>query len=191
MIRGNLKIFALEVVYIIGLLVMLILPLFSVKGYSVIRNTLSDLGAQHIPGGWIMNCIFVSLAICSVVAGWGFYKDFMLHRIALVLLGISLTLIAFFNHSPVNPDMQYNLMEDGLHAYFASTGGLSFIILSIATSFILEKQQDRVLAFAAGISVVLLSLLMSEAIRYAGVWQRLIFLISFGWMIYNFKTRES
>jgi hypothetical protein len=31
---------------------------------------------------------------------------------------------------------------------------------------------------------------MSKAIQTAGVWQRLSFIISFGWMIYSFKIRE-
>ena len=58
-------------------LVMFILPLFSVPGYSIIRNTLSELGAQFAPYAWIMNFIFVSLALGSVIAGWRYFEGFM------------------------------------------------------------------------------------------------------------------
>jgi hypothetical membrane protein len=169
---------------------MFILPLFSVTEYSLIRNTLSDLGAQSAPYAWIMNSVFVSLAAGSIIAGWEYFEGLMLQRIILVLLGISLLLMAFFNHAPVTPDIKFNIREDGWHAYFACTTVFSFTILSITTSFILERPQERLLARAAGISVVFLSVLMSEADQLAGVWQRLIYIISFGWMIFSFKTRE-
>jgi hypothetical membrane protein len=183
-------IMVLEAACILMLLAMFILPLFSVPEYSLIRNTLSELAAQSAPYAWVMNIIFVSLALGSVIAGWEFFEGFVLHRFILVLFGISLTLMAFFNHAPVNPDIQYNIREAGWHAYFACTTGLSFIILSIATSFILEKQHERQLAISTGISVIFLSVLISEADQAAGVWQRIMYLIYFGWMICSFKTRK-
>lgn len=186
----NWGIITLVTVYILVILGMFILPLFSAPEYCIIVNTLSELGAQFAPNAWIMNLIFVSLALGSVIAGWRYFEGLIPHRVFLVLFGISLMLMAFFNHAPVNPDIQYNLKEDGWHAYFACTAELSFIILSIATSFILEKHQERLMAIAAGISAIFLSVLISEANRSAGVWQRLQFIISFGWMIYTFKARD-
>ncbi len=170
---------------------MFILPLFSVPEYSITRNTLGELGAQSAPGAWIMNSVFILLGLGSVIAGWSFFDGFVLHRIILVLFGISLTLTAFFNHAPVDPDIQYNIREAGWNAYFTCTAGLSFIILSIGTSFIQERQSDRQLAICAGISAIILSILMSEADKSAGVWQRFLYLISFGWMICTFKARGS
>jgi hypothetical protein len=67
---------------------------------------------------------------------------------------------------------------------------LTFIILTISSTFIPEKQSDKLLAIVTGVSVLFLSVLMSKAPQTAGVWQRLSFIISFGWMIYSFKTRE-
>ena len=180
----------LEAAYILMLLTMFILPLFSVTGYSLIRNTLSDLGAQSAPNAWIMNSVFVSLAAGSVIAGWEYFEGFMLQRIILVQLGISLILMAFFNHAPVIPDVKFNIREDGWHAYFECTAIFSFIILCLTTSFIVERPHKRLLARTTGISVIFLSFLMSETGQLAGVWQRLMFIISFGWMICSFKTRE-
>lgn len=176
--------------YILLLLVMFILPLFTSPGYSISRDTLSELGAQNTPHAWIMNFVLVSLALCSVIAGWRFFEGSFTHRFILVMFGISLALSAFFNHAPVNQEIKYNFIEDEWHLYFISTASLSFIILSIATSFILEKQRDRLLAIAAGISAIIISILTTEADQYAGIWQRLMFIISFGWMIYIFKSGE-
>ncbi len=186
----NRGIVVLAAACILALLVMFFLPLLSVHEYSIIRNTLSELGAQYAPYAWVMNFTFVSLAAGAVIAGWRYFEGFMLHRIILILFGISLTLTAFFNHGPVNPDIQYDIREEGWNAYFACTAALSFIILSLATSFILEKKQDKLLAMVAGISAIFLCVLISEEDRTAGVWERIMFIISFGWMIHNFKTRE-
>ncbi len=188
--KRNCEIIVLKAAYILVLLTMFILPFFSVAEYSIIRNTLSELGAQAAPNAWIMNLMFVSLAIGSVIAGWGYFNCHMFQRIILLLFGISLILLAVFNHAPVNPETQFDIMEDGWHSYFACTAVFSFTILSITTGFILEKPQERFVAMATGISAIFFSVMMSEADQLAGVWQRLIFIISFGWMICNFKTRE-
>jgi hypothetical membrane protein len=183
-------IMVLAAAYILVLLVMFVLPLFSVPDYSIIRNTLSELGAQSSPHAWIMNITFVSLAIGSVIAGWAYFEGFTLHRIALVLFGISLVLTALFNNSPVDPDIRYNITEAGFHVYFACTAVLSFTILSIATSLIMERQLERLLAVAAGLSAIILSVLTSESYQLAGVWNRLLFIIPFGWMIFNLRIRD-
>lgn len=183
-------IIVLTTAYILMFPVIFILPLFRKPEYSIIENTLSELGGQSEPDAWIMNFIFISLAIGSVIAGWRYFESFMLHRIVLVLFAISLILAAVFNHAPINPDAQYNIREDGWHSYFACTAAISFFILSIATSFIADKQIERIMAIAAGLSVIFLSVLMSEADWAAGIWQRLIFIIVFGWMIYSFRTEE-
>jgi len=178
----------LEGAYILLLLAMFILPLFKAPEISITRNTLSELGAQFSPYSWIMNAIFAALALSAVISGWGCYEGFVFLRIILVLFGISLVLSAIFNQAPVNPEIRYNIREDGLHLYFACTTWITFIILTFSTALILEKQADRLLAVITGISAVLLSLLTTEADHTAGVWQRLLFVISFGWMIYTYKT---
>lgn len=182
------NIILLEGSYILLLLAMFILPLFTAPEISIGGNTLSELGAQFSPYSWIINSIFAVLAITAVIAGWGCYEGFVFLRIILVLFGVSLLLSAIFNHAPVNTEINYNIREDGLHLYFACTTWITFIILTFSTALILEKQTDRLLAVITGVSAVLLSILASEADRTAGVWQRLLFIISFGWMIYTYKT---
>ena len=174
--------------YMLILLAMFILPFLMVPDQSLIRNTLSELGAQFSSYSWIMNSIFTVLALSSVISGWGCFEGFVFQRIILVLFGISLILASIFNHAPTDPDIQYNISEDGWHMYFICTSWLAFVILSFSTALILEDPSDRLLSIAAGITVLLLLLLTFEAENAAGIWQRLLFIISFGWMIYTFKT---
>jgi hypothetical membrane protein len=186
----NRKILILVSAYVLLLLVMFILPVYSTPVYSIISNTLSQLGAQNTPNAWIMNFTFVSLGIGSIIGGWKYFEGFAFQRLFLILFGISLIFAAFFNHAPVNTLTQFNISEDGWHSYFIFTNGLTFIILTVSSAFIIEKQADKLLAIVAGISVLFLSVLMSEVNQAAGVWQRLSFIISFGWMIYSFNARD-
>jgi hypothetical protein len=188
--KKNNKILMLRASSILLLLVMFLLPLFSDPEYSIITNTLSDLGAQYAPNGRIMNFVFLLLASCTIYSGWENYRGFIPHRIFLLLFAFSLALAALFHHAPINPAIQYNIIENGWHNYFINTTGLSFALLSIASGFIPEKEKERTLALAAGMSVILLTVMMSEAERFAGIWQRLLFIIAFGWLIYNFRTKD-
>ena len=66
----------------------------------------------------------------------------------------------------------------------------AFSILSIATSLIQERQYNKLIAGAAGISAMILLVLTTESEHFAGIWNRLLLTISFGWMIYCFNTIE-
>jgi len=187
----NPNILILVAAYCLSILVMFILPFYSTPEYSLISNTLSQLGAQNTPNAWIMNFTFVSLGIGSIIAGWRRLEGFAFQKLFLIIFGISITLAAFFNHAPVNAIIQYNILEDGWHSYFIFTAGLTFVILTFSTTFILETHAARLLTTAAAVSVIILSILMSEVAQAAGVWQRLFFIISFGWMIYSFRAGKS
>jgi hypothetical membrane protein len=183
------KILLLAGAYTLMLLVMFILP-FGIPDYSIVMNTLDDLGAQAAPYAWIVNFTFISLAIGSLVAGWSYFEGYAFHRSMLVLSGISQVLAALFNQAPLDPHISYNIAESGLHEYFSCSAVFSFSILSIATAFILERQYNKLLAASSGLSVIILLILTSESDHMAGIWNRLLLITAFGWMIYCFKTTE-
>jgi hypothetical membrane protein len=181
-------IYLLTGAYVLMLMAMFILPFFMVPDHSIIRNTLSELGAQFSPYSWIMNSIFAALALSSVISGWGYFEGFVFQRFILLIFAISLTLAAIFNHAPVSSDIQYSIIEDGWHSYLMNTTWLSFIILTFSTALIPEKPVNRPYSVITGLSAILLLLLFTEADGTAGIWQRLQFIISFAWMMYTFKT---
>jgi len=172
------------------LMAMLILPFFMVPDHSIIRNTISELGAQVTPYSWIMNTIIAALAVSSVMSGWRYYEGYVFQRIILLLFGIALLLAAIFNHAPVNPEIPFNIIEDGWHSYLMNTTWLSFIILTFSTVLIPEKPVSKPYSVMTGISAVLLLLLVTEADQTAGIWQRLQFIISFAWLISTFKKTD-
>jgi hypothetical membrane protein len=179
------KIFILA--YLILILVMFILPFFTAKGYSIISNTTSQLGAQKTPNSWIMNGTFALMGLTSIYAGWSHYSQWF-HKILLLIFGISLVFTAIYSHAPINSDLIFSTKEDELHSLFASITGFSFTVLAIATGLIKKETSELFLPIIIGILATVLSLMMFKIENYMGIWQRLLFIISFGWLVYEFKN---
>jgi hypothetical membrane protein len=173
--------------YFILIVVMFLLPFYSFQEYSIAKNTTSQLGAQNTPNSWIMNSTFVLMGLCSIYFGWLHYRNYWFHRIVLVCFGGSLILTAFFSHAPIDISLQFNEWEDQMHSVFAFITGFSFTILAISTAIIKTVKIEKVIPITVGILATILSILMFSIDEFMGIWQRLLFIISFGWTIYEFK----
>ncbi|UNC92199.1 DUF998 domain-containing protein [Candidatus Contubernalis alkaliaceticus] len=173
-------------VYIIMVLVIFILPFFSSEGYSIIYHTTSQLGAQMTPNAWVMNIVFFFLGIACIIESWLYLKKYWFQKILLTIFGLSLIFTAIFKHAPIHMDLVYDLREDQLHSFFASMVGFSFTIFAFSAAFIELKPARRLLAVLAAVIAVCFSLLIFNTV-YAGIWQRLMFIISFAWLIIFLK----
>jgi len=174
-------------VYCLLLLVMFILPYYSAEGYSILKNTTSQLGAQNTPNAWIMNLTFCLLGIACIFEAWLYLKGFWIHKILLTIFGTGLLLTAIFQHAPIVEGMPFRDFENTLHSLFATIVGFSFTLFAVSAAFIEENNSKRVLAVLAGLIAMGLSILMFNVTDYAGLWQRLIFMISFAWLIFFFE----
>lgn len=67
--------------YILLLIVMIVLPFFSVPSFVIWKNTTSHLGAQNAPNSWIMNLTFILLGITTFFEAWKKLGDYLFHRI--------------------------------------------------------------------------------------------------------------
>jgi hypothetical membrane protein len=182
----------LPAVYILMFLVVFILPFFSVREYSILKNTTSHLGAQGAPYAWVMNMVFALLGIATIVDGWMRLSKYWVHKVVLTIFGISLVLTAFFQHAPIVPGVEFNILEDDLHSKFASITGFSFTIFTIAAAFIESTNRRKVIAVVMGIIAILLSILIFNVAELAGVWQRMMFIIMFAWlMIFLYSRTDS
>ena len=111
-----------------------------------------------------------------------------MHRVLLIVFGLSLIGAGIFSHTPINTEMAYSQTEDFYHSIASSLTGFSFTIFAISSAFIESKNKRKVIAVLVGFIAVGLSILMMNLPQYAGIWQRLIFTISFTWIIYFFNN---
>ena len=174
----------LPIAYIIMLLVIFILPFFSVEEYSIMRNTTSQLGSQDSPNAWVMNTVFALLGISAMIDGWRYMSGYWLHKLAIIVFGLSLVMVAFFQHAPIIPDASFSVYEDNMHSTFATITGFSFVFLAVSAGFIEASRKRQILAFSIAVIAGLLSWLIFNIEELAGVWQRLMFIIMFAWLMY-------
>lgn len=172
------------------LIALFILPVWMAPGYSIVRNTISELGAQSLPYSWIINSLLAALAIGTVTAGWRCYEGYVFQRIYLSIFSSSLLLAALFDIIPVGGYLLYINPEEGWHSYIMQTAWLSFIILTFSTALIAEKPGNRKWSVISGLSAISLLLLVNEADQVAGIWQRLQFILTYSWMIFTFKSMD-
>ncbi|MBL6447783.1 DUF998 domain-containing protein [Fulvivirga sp. 29W222] len=176
--------------YVLLVMVMFLLPAFSASDYSLVQNTTSQLGAQATPNAWIMNITFVALGLSSIVAGWKFLKNYWIQQIILVVFGFSLVMVAIYRHAPIDITVGYDNHQHRIHSLFASITGFSFTVFAFSMAFVFKHMYDRWIAMLVGIFAVLLSILMFSIADFAGIWQRMIFVMSFGWLIYIFSSKR-
>ncbi|MDP3965028.1 MAG: DUF998 domain-containing protein [bacterium] len=174
-------------VYILLLFIMFILPYYSAEEYSILKNTTSQLGAQHAPNAWIMNITFCLLGIACMLEAWIYLKTFWVHKILLTIFGTGLILTAVFRHEPIIEGIPYNDFESALHSLFATIVGFSFTLFAISAAFIEKRNSKKLLAVLVGLIATGLSVLMITVTDYTGIWQRLIFIISFAWLMLFFE----
>lgn len=176
--------------YILMLFVIFILPFYSLKDYTILKNTTSHLGAQNTPNSWIMNVTFISLALTSIWVGWKFLGKYWFQKISLLIFGIALSMTAIFQHAPIDPALEFSIQEDKMHSFFANITGFSFSAFAVSLGFVTKRKKHRILAFTVTVLAPLLSALMfykpTEGLM--GIWQRCIFIGMFGWMIYAFTN---
>jgi len=176
--------------YIILLFVMFLLPFFSASGYSIVTNTTSQLGAQNTPNSWIMNLTFVLLGLACIWESVNYLKTYWINKTLLIVFGLGLIFTAIFQHAPIDLNLPYDLLKDQLHSFFASLIGFSFTAFSFSATFIESTRKRKIIAFLMGFIASGLSFLMFSLTEYTGIWQRMMFIISFAWIIFFFKRRK-
>lgn len=174
-------------VYLLLLLVMFILPFYSAEGYLISKNTTSHLGAQNTPNAWIMNITFSLLGLACMVEAWFHLKKLWFQKILLSIFGLALIFIAIFQHAPIVEGIPYSELEDNLHSVFALAVGFSFTVFAFSIGFFEKRKIEKIFAISVGLIAPGLSLLIFYVADYSGLWQRMIFIITFAWLIFLFE----
>jgi hypothetical membrane protein len=171
-------------------LAMFILPYFSVDSYAIAKNTTSHLGAQKAPNAWIMNLCFLVTGLSCVIEAWLHLKNWVFQKYVLSIFGVSFFLTGFFRHAPIVEGISYNLLQEQLHSVFAWINGFSFTLLVVSVIFIEKKRFSQLVDSVVALFLTLLSLLMVYLSDYSGIWQRIIFIISFVWLLFFLKRMK-
>ncbi|MCB0703636.1 MAG: hypothetical protein KDC55_13090, partial [Ignavibacteriae bacterium] len=94
-----------------------------------------------------------------------------------------------FHHAPIDALTPFNKHQDDLHSLFATTTGISFILLAVSTAFLQTGRMHMILALSIAILACLFSILIFRFPQLAGIWQRSLFVLSFGWLLYEWSRK--
>lgn len=172
------------VVYILMVLAAFILPFFSSESYSITQNSLSELGAQATPGNWIMNIVFVLLAIATILLGTKALRRFWFPLYLLYFFALALGLTAIYKHAPLE-DVFFSQREHLLHSIFSFIAGIAFSVYCVVVSFYIKGKVQSASAIFMFCLAVALPLFIIQVPEYRGIFQRLLFLTAFGWLFYS------
>jgi hypothetical membrane protein len=174
-------------VYFLMIIVAFVLPGFSSEGYSIIQNSMGELGAQATPGNWIMNVVFILLSIVTILLGTKVLRQFWVPLYLLYFFAISLFFTAIFKHSPITNSI-FLEGEHIAHSVFSLITGTAFSGYCIAVAFMIKRPVERASAIFMLCIAVGLSLLILELPEYKGIFQRVLFITAFGWLFYSLVT---
>ncbi|OIQ18747.1 DUF998 domain-containing protein [Lacinutrix sp. MedPE-SW] len=181
-------------IYFLFLVVMYVLPFFSFSEYSLIENTVTELGSQNVPGNWIANSSIILLGVATFFLGLITLKTNVIQNIALFFFSFSFILTGVFEMAgPYYNQQNYNYIQDGFHSLFSTITGFAFCFFCALLLMVLKTKKDKIqtltmLGFA--ISATFLIITFPE---YKGIIQRILFTAAFSWLFFalvSFKRKE-
>ncbi len=172
----------------VALLLALILAAHAVAPdtYRWTQHTMSHLGAQVYEYANIMRLGFVSYGALILVAA--ILKVMKAVRTAwphsfIGIYGFAILLTGFFSTSPFLPGAQFSVPEANLHSIFATLSGIAISTAMVAFAIMHRSRLPRII----DVVTLVLTILMSGAFfafgDVAGVFQRLLWLVGFAWLI--------
>lgn len=159
--------------------------LLAAPNYSIVSNTLYELGAQTAEFAWIARLGFIGF---GVLLAWHYSGDlvhvqrFWAQAILLLLYGSSIALTGMFSTAPIEGGVTFSEPEAILHSMFAALAGVCLSLSILMSAWQTPSTEDRrrhvfALVFVVGTSVVYA--LLPE---YQGISQRLLWAGGLWWL---------
>jgi hypothetical membrane protein len=163
----------------------LVAHIFSTDQYDWMKNTISDLGAQGYGGKLIMQIGFLSFGLILSV---GLLLNGLSWRTTPILIyGLCVALTGIFCTKPFFDVDSYSTTQSTLHSTFAQIAGVAFSIGMLAQLVFASDKQAKIIHLAFFVLVIALSVAFGVLKNNQGIAQRLLYLVSFIWLIKYFK----
>lgn len=153
--------------------------------YQWKQNTISDLGAQYTKNNAIMRVGFV---LFGFIVSLGIIINGLKWRtVCLLVYAISVALTGFFSTKPYYGNATYSILEHELHGVFAQIAGITFSLQIMIEILLSTLVKMKLLHTIFLILVIVTSLSFGLFDTYTGIIQRILYLISFLWLLFIFN----
>ena len=153
-------------------------PLYTIDGYSIVSNLISELGAQHTQNNYIMIIAFVLLGGSIAIDG---FRKFRIALLPFILFGVAMAIVGIFPHRPIDTSLNFNSTYHNLHGIMASFAGTVITAGFIWQGF-LGSGREKIICFYMAAVAILFPILMLSSPNYQGIIQRLMYLQILGWL---------
>lgn len=166
-----------------SLLCVALAPTLMTESYSIIEQSISESAAQGVQGAWLARAglLLFGLGVLALAGAagdrWGVWGR-MAHR----GFGVAIISSAVFAHMPWE-NLPYDQFEDLLHSIASFVVGLGFVMGVVFVGIARWRPAWWLRAFdgLAIVASVVIPIVMFTADGYAGLVQRLMFLIAYVW----------
>lgn len=159
--------------------------LFSSDNYDWTKNTISDLGAQGYSRKLIMQTGFL---VFGLTLAFGIALNGISWRtVPILLYGLCVALTGIFCTKPFTDPGTYSTTQATLHSTFAQIAGVTFSIGILIQMFFAEGNYSKYMHLVFFVLVIGLSMTFGLVNNYQGIIQRLLYVVSFIWLIKYYK----
>jgi hypothetical membrane protein len=159
--------------------------IFSAENYDWTKNTISDLGAQGYEKKLIMQIGFLAFGL-SLTTGL-LLNGLTLRTIPILIYGLCVALTGIFCTKPFTDITIYSTTQSTLHSTFAQIAGITFSVGILTQIFFTSDNKTKYIHIVSFILVIGFSSLFGLLKNYQGIAQRLLYLVSFIWLIKYYK----
>lgn len=167
-------------------------PLVVAEDYDWVRNSISESAAQGVEGAWLARSGFLLFGLAVwLVAQQGVGRRPKPAIVALRVVAAGLVVVAAFSARPWRRDVEFDRVEDTLHAVGASTIGVAITIAALVMALAVP---DRAASARGGDAVMVLAsvglpVAMTAWSGAAGLLQRLMFAVALLWFAADARRR--
>ena len=182
------KFIILSVVFIV--LVILTAHIFVPEPYNWMHNTISELASQGYPNKWVMQIGFIGFGVLlSIGAITNFLQEgkYRFIHLPLFIYALGILLAGIFCTRPFVDGIPYSEVEARLHSIFASIAGFA-LSAAMLLYFLTDHSRRRILHAISLVLVLGLSISFGLASSYAGIVQRILYLVGFIWLVFIYNS---
>ena len=178
----------LSVVFIV--LVILVAHIFVPEPYNWMHNTISELASQGYPNKWIMQIGFIGFGVLlsvGVLQNIRKERNYRFRQILLVIYAVGILFAGIFCTRSFVDGIPYSEIEARLHSFFASIAGFA-LSAAMLLYFLTDHSRRRILHAISLVLVLGLSISFGLASSYAGIVQRILYLVGFIWLVFIYNS---
>jgi len=179
------KFYTIAVVWILAAII--IAHLLVPAPYTWTQNTISALAAQGYEQAWIMCLGFIGFgALISIGATRRAVANPRRNwpEIGILLYGLAVLLTGVFSTAPFQPGVDYSQSEARLHSILATSAGITISLAMLLCGLLEQRRAPRIVHLSALALTLLLSSLFGAFPAVAGITQRSLYIVGFGWLVY-------